>query len=54
MTGVPGERAAREDLRERTVRFLRRWNLRADGAARSGTSSLVTPVTAPDGTPAAL
>ncbi|WP_018548397.1 aminoglycoside phosphotransferase family protein [Streptomyces sp. LaPpAH-108] len=54
VTGVPGEHAAPEDLRERTVRFLRHWRLRADGSALSGTSSLVTPVTTPDGTPAAL
>ncbi|MBJ7905990.1 hydroxyurea phosphotransferase [Streptomyces sp. DSM 110735] len=54
VTVLPDEPEPREDLRQRTVRFLRRWHLRADGAARSGTSSLVTPVTAPDGTPAAL
>ncbi|MEW2130801.1 aminoglycoside phosphotransferase family protein [Streptomyces sp. NPDC005435] len=54
MTGVPGEHGAREELRERTAGFLRRWHLHADGAALSGTSSLVTPVTAADGTPAAL
>ncbi|MFD8806356.1 aminoglycoside phosphotransferase family protein [Streptomyces sp. NPDC059597] len=54
VTGVPGEGGAREELPDRTARFLRNWDLRADGPARHGTASLVTPVIAPDGTPAAL
>ncbi|MFI8350021.1 aminoglycoside phosphotransferase family protein [Streptomyces sp. NPDC085596] len=45
---VPGE------LVRRAGEFRRRWRLRADGPALSGVCSLVVPVTAADGTPAAL
>ncbi|MGW3337004.1 aminoglycoside phosphotransferase family protein [Streptomyces sp. NPDC001009] len=45
---VPGE------LVRRAGDFRRRWRLRADGPALSGACSLVLPVTAADGTPAAL
>ncbi|MEU6381957.1 aminoglycoside phosphotransferase family protein [Streptomyces bauhiniae] len=44
----------RPALAHRAHRFLIRWDLRADGPPRSGVASLVLPVTAADGSPAAL
>ncbi|MFF9362705.1 aminoglycoside phosphotransferase family protein [Streptomyces griseoluteus] len=51
---VPTPPSDRRALIRRADRFLTRWSLRADGPYLAGIAALVLPVTAADGTPAAL
>ncbi|MFD8258209.1 aminoglycoside phosphotransferase family protein [Streptomyces griseoluteus] len=54
VTQVPTPPSGRRALTRRADRFLTHWSLRADGPYLSGVAALVLPVTAADGTPAAL
>ncbi|MGW5047119.1 aminoglycoside phosphotransferase family protein [Streptomyces griseoluteus] len=54
VTRVPTPPSDRRALIRRADRFLTRWSLRADGPYLAGIAALVLPVTAADGTPAAL
>ncbi|WP_346009800.1 aminoglycoside phosphotransferase family protein [Streptomyces sp. SID1328] len=51
---MPTPPSGRPALIRRADRFLAHWSLRADGPHLSGIAALVIPVTAADGTPAAL
>lgn len=54
VTRVPTPPSDRRAPIRRADRFPTHWSLRADGPSLSGIAALVLPVTAADGTPAAL